>query len=173
MPYRNFKQPEIIEIDTNLRLRAYDGNYQVAVPWYQNEVVYYNSEGITDKNKIPDEEYVKGMYEYFQKIDSEMYFIEVMKDGKFIPIGDAAMKEENPPIVIGVDEYRGIGIGKKVMTAIINRAREVGITRITETTIYEYNIASQKLYESLGFKRVGVRGQEYIYELLLFVADMP
>jgi len=31
MVYKNFKQPNIIDIDDNLRLRAYDGNYQQAV----------------------------------------------------------------------------------------------------------------------------------------------
>ena len=41
-------QPKIIKVDDKIRLRAYDGNYMLAVPWYQDETVYYNSEGITD-----------------------------------------------------------------------------------------------------------------------------
>lgn len=54
MPYKNFKQPNIIIINESLRLKAYKGDCSFALPWYQDEVVYYNSEGITDKSKIPD-----------------------------------------------------------------------------------------------------------------------
>ena len=161
-------QPKIINIDDNLRLRAYDGNYLTGLPWYQDEVVYYNSEGITDKSKIPNEEYVKGMYEWFQNSGkSELYFIEVKKGGDFIPIGDVALQEKNLPIVIGIDEYRRVGIGKKVLSAIINRARDIGIKCFYGTVIYDYNVASQKLYESLGFKCVKVNGNERVYELTL------
>lgn len=168
MPLNGFIQPETITVDDTLRLRKYDGNYLTGLPWYQNEVVYYNSEGITDKDKIPDADWVKRMYTAFQNSDtSEMYFIEILKDDTFVPIGDVALQAENPPIVIGVDEYRGCGIGKRVMSAILCRAREVGITRFYGTVIYDYNRASQRLYESLGFQCVEVRGKERIYELLL------
>jgi len=168
MAFNGVSQPEYINIEDGLRLRAYDGNHLTGLTWYQNPVVYYNSEGITDPSKIPDENYVKGMYDWFQNNGkSEMYFIEVLKDGAFIPIGDAAVQEQNPPIVIGVDEYRGKGIGKKVLARIIERARELGIALIHSTEIYEYNIASQKLYESLGFKCVEVKGKSRFYELEL------
>lgn len=168
MPIKGIQQPDIINIDEALRLRAYDGNYLTGLPWYQKEVVYYNSEGITDQSKIPDEKWVESMYNHFSNSDkSEMYFIEVLKDGAFIPIGDVALQEENPPIVIGVDEYRGTGIGKKVMNAIISRAPTLGMKRIHNTIIYDYNIASQKLFESLGFICVGTKGNEKIYELML------
>ena len=168
MPYKNFPQPPIIPISPTLRLRAYDGNWQLGLPWYQNPVVYYNSEGITDKADIPGPEYVKGMYDYFQHSnESEMYFIEVLENGIFTPIGDAALQEKNPPIVIGVDKYRGVGIGKQVMAAIITRGRGLGIKKFHGTVIYDYNIASQKLFESLGFTCVDVVGNERIYALLL------
>ena len=161
-------QPPIINITDTLRLRAYDGNYLTGLPWYQNPVVYYNSEGITDPAKMPDEAYVQGMYDWFETNGkSEMYFIEVAEGGEFIPIGDVALKEENSPIVIGVDKYRGQGIGKKVMETILRRAADIGIKRIVGTTIYDYNIASQKLYQSLGFECVAVNGKERIYELSL------
>ena len=168
MPICGITQPEIINIDETLRLRAYDGNFLTGLPWYQNKAVYYNSEGITDVSKIPDEKWVECMYTAFQNSGkSEMYFIEVKKDDVFTPIVDVALQEENPPIVIGADEYRGIGIGKKVMTAIINRARKIGIKRFYDTLIFDYNIASQKLYESLGFKCVEVIDNKRIYELSL------
>ncbi|HHY34272.1 MAG TPA: GNAT family N-acetyltransferase [Firmicutes bacterium] len=164
MAILGYKQPEIIEIDDNLRLRAYDGNFCQALPWYQDPVVYYNSEGITDPSEIPDEDYVRRMYEYLSQ-NGECYFIEVLEGGEFVPIGDVTLKEENPPIVIGVPKYRGIGIGKKVMRAIIARARELGIKRFYNTAIYDYNTASRRLFESVGFRCVGKRGNVMIYEM--------
>ena len=38
----NLAQPDVILINSNLRLRAYDGHYQVAFSWYQDsELVYF------------------------------------------------------------------------------------------------------------------------------------
>lgn len=166
MAYKDFNQPNIIYIDDNLRLKAYDGNYEQAIPWYQDEVVYYNSEGITDVSKIPDKNYVKRMYDYLYN-HGELYFIEVKENDSFAAIGDVTLKEENPPIAIGVAKYRGIGIGKKVMNAIIKRAKEVGIEKIYGSTVYEYNTASQKMHESLGFKCVEIKDNKRMYELQL------
>lgn len=166
MAYKDFVQPQIINIDNEVRLRSYDGNYQQAIPWYQDEVVYYNSEGITDTSKIPDESYVKRMYEYL-KNNGELYFIEILENGEYLPIGDVTLKEQNPPIAIGVAKYRGMGIGTKVMNAIIKRAKEIGITKFYGTTIYDYNIASQRMHESLGYKCVEINGKDRIYELEL------
>ena len=163
--YQNdLKQPEIITIDTNLRLRAYDGNFQIAIPWYQDQTVYYNSEGIEDPAKIPDEDYVRRMYEYLDK-HGELYFIEVLEGGRFVPIGDVTLKEENLPIVIGVSKYRGQGIGKKVMKTILRRAKEVGFKKIYGSAVYDYNIVSQRLHESLGYTCVEVTDKERVYEL--------
>ena len=33
MPIANTRQPDLIPINSNLRLRAYDGHYQVACSW--------------------------------------------------------------------------------------------------------------------------------------------
>ncbi len=159
-------QPKIIKVDDKIRLRAYDGNYMLAVPWYQDETVYYNSEGITDPREIPDAEYVKAMYDYLS-VHGELYFIEVLEGEKYIPIGDVTLKEENPPIAIGVAKYRGAGIGAKVLKTILQRAKKLEITKIHGTIIYDYNLASQRIYEKLGFKLMGIKENKKIYELEL------
>lgn len=166
MPINGLTQPDIIDIDDTLRLRKYDGNYMTALPWYRNEVVYRNSEGITDPDKIPDAEYVKRMYDWFENNGkSEMYFIEVLKNDEFIPIGDAALTDENLPIVIGVDDYRCVGIGKKVLKTLLERAKKIGLKRIYDTKIFHYNKASQALYTSCGFKLTG-EDERYKYYAL-------
>ena len=53
------------------------------------------------------------------------------------------------------------------MKTIINRAKKIGITKLYCSTIYGYNITSQKMHESVEFICVEIRGNERIYELRL------
>ena len=163
MALKEFEQPEIIDISDSLRLRKYDGHYELFLPGYQNPVVYQNSEGIFDESRIPNLDYVKGMCIYLAKV-GELYYIEVKENDIFIPIGDVTVKAENPPIAIWVDAYRGKGIGKLVMQTVIARLKELGFAKITGSTVYQWNTSSQKLHESLGFRRVSEDEKEITYE---------
>ena len=164
MPLENIPQPEIIAISDSLRLRKYDGNYGIMLPGYQDPYVYQNSEGIFDDDKKPDLGYVKGMCEYLDK-NGEMYFIEVMENDHFVSIGDVTVKPTNPPIAIWYEKYRGLGIGTAVMKAVIDRLKELGYSGICGSTVYRWNVPSQKMHEKLGFRRVGENEKEYIYDL--------
>lgn len=166
MPLPNVTQPEIIEITGTLRLRKYDGHYEHFLPGYQDPFVYQNSEGIFDESRIPNFDYVKGMCRYLAKV-GELYYIEVKENDGFVPVGDVTIKEENPPIAIWKGAYRGKGIGKLVLQTVIDRLRNLGYTKITGSTVYQWNTASQHLHESLGFKRVGEDEKEITYELQL------
>ena len=163
MALKEFEQPEIIDINDSLRLRKYDGRFDLFLPGYQNPVVYQNSEGIFDENRIPNLSYVKGMCTYLAKV-GELYYIEAKERDIYIPIGDVTIKEENPPIAIWVDACRGKGIGKLVMQTVIDRLRELGFAKITGSTVYQWNTASQKLHEGLGFRRVSENEKEITYE---------
>ena len=163
MALKEFEQPEIININDSLRLRKYDGHYELFLPGYQNPVVYQNSEGIFDESRIPDLDYVKRMCTYLAKV-GELYYIEAKVDGIYIPIGDVTVKDENPPIAIWTDDYRGKGIGKLVMQAVIDRLKELGFAKVTGSTVYQWNTASQKLHERLGFCRVSEDEKEITYE---------
>ena len=163
MALKEFEQPEIIDINDSLRLRKYDGHYALFLPGYQNPVVYQNSEGIFDESRIPDLDYVKGMCAYLAKV-GELYYIEAKEMDIYVPIGDVTIKDENPPIAIWSDAYRGKGLGKQVMQAVINRLKKLGFTKITGSTVYQWNTSSQKLHEGLGFHRVSEDEKEIVYE---------
>ena len=150
MPFLNITQPKIINIDETLRLRAYDGDHTIAYTWYQDDVVRKFSEGITDPNIRLDEDWVALKLNSLSK-SGELYFIEVLEENAYIPIGDVTLQENNPPIEIGVAKYRGIGIGTKVMQCLVKRAKEIGIKKIYNTGCYEDNFASQKMLENAGF----------------------
>ena len=164
MPLPNIEQPELISVSSTLRLRQYDGKYEVFLPGYQNPTVYQNSEGIFDETRIPNLAYVKGMCNYLQKV-GELYYIEILENGLFVPIGDVTIKPDNPPIAIWFDRYHGKGIGKLVMQALIQRLRALGYSKITGSTVYRWNTASQKLHEGLGFVRTDENEREITYEL--------
>ena len=166
MPINNIKQPFIIEIDDSLRLLKYNGNYEEALTGYQDPYVYQNSEGIFDDTKKPDIDYIKGMFEWLNN-NGELYYIQIKAGEDFISIGDVTIKDVNPPITIWYENYRGIGIGTKVMKTVINRLKELGYEKIIGTTVYKWNKSSQRMHEKLGFIKIDENDDEYIYELTL------
>ena len=166
MPLPNITQPEVIDISCALRLRKYDGNFEIFLPGYQDPVVYQNSEGIFDESRIPDLRYVEGMCAYLAKA-GELYYIEAKENDVFIPIGDVTVKPENPPIAIWKETWRGRGVGKLVLQAVIDRLCSLGYERIVDSTVYRWNTASQHLHESLGFVRSREGEKEIKYTLEL------
>ncbi len=166
MPIKHIEQPHIIYVDLSLRLLKYNGNYKEALSGYQDPYVYQNSEGIFDDSKKPDIDYIKGMFEWLNN-NGELYYIQILEENDYISIGDVTIKDINSPITIWYEKYRGIGIGTKVMKAVIKRLKELGYKKITGTTIYKWNAASQKMHEKLGFIKVDENDDEYTYELNL------
>ncbi len=55
-----------------------------------------------------------------------------------------------------IEQYRGNGIGKKLLNFIIERAREMGISRLVlGTGSWQYFIPAVNLYKSFGFVETG------------------
>lgn len=164
MPLKNIEQPYIVNISNVLRLIKYDGDYTEALTWYQDRFVYYNSEGISDPMKKPNNEYIERMYTYLDQ-NSELYFIEFLCDGRFMRIGDVAIKPINPPIVIGNGAYRGKGYSKQIMAYVISRLRELGYKKIENSVVYKHNIVSKNMHISLGFEVTSESENEYLLSL--------
>lgn len=57
-------------------------------------------------------------------------------------------------------DYRRQGIGEKIMTTILDHARQAGMRFVT-LEVRESNEIAQMLYRKLGFKVVGVRSRYY------------
>ena len=49
----------------------------------------------------------------------------------------------------------------------IKKLKELGYDKITGTTVYKWNLSSQRMHEKLGFVKVDENDDEYIYELNL------
>lgn len=156
-------QPELIEIGEDLRLRKYDGVYEFSWDWYQDPELVYLVDGVREPYTW---EQLERMYAYLDK-HGELYFIEVHENGEFRPIGDVTFWAEDMPIVIGAPEYRGRGIGRRVIAALIARGKSLGYSELKVEVIYPYNIASRKCFESLGFEAYRTDEQGSSYRLVL------
>lgn len=55
-----------------------------------------------------------------------------------------------------IDGFREQGVGAALMKATLDRAREIGLTRV-ELTVREHNVRAKKLYEKFGFVVEGVK----------------
>ena len=147
MAIQGIEQPAMIQIDESLRLRKYDGEHDFALEWYLDEETVYLVDGKRDPYTI---ERLGGMYRYLNNA-GELYFIEVLENGTYKPIGDVTFWQEDMPIVIGNPAYRGKRIGSKVISALIERGKELGYDYLAVGEIYDWNEGSRRCFESAGF----------------------
>lgn len=147
MAIQGIEQPEVIQIDELLRLRKFDDGYDFALAWYQD----LDTVWLVDGDRIPyTPELLTKMYHWLDDA-GELYFIEVLENGAYKPIGDVTFWQEDMPIVIGDPNYRGRGLGRKIISALVNRGRELGYTRLDVDEIYDWNEGSKRCFESVGF----------------------
>ena len=163
MAIQGIEQPAVIQIDGSLRLRKYDGVYDFALGWYQDEKTVWLVDGKRDPYTMPR---LKGMYEYLNDA-GELYFIEVLESGTYKPVGDVTFWQEDMPIVIGDPDYRGRKIGRRVIGALIQRGRDLGFDHLSVGEIYDWNEASRRCFESAGFRACEKteKGAGYILKL--------
>ena len=163
MPIENIPQPELLPISETLRLRKYDGNHDFALSWYLDEETVWLVDG--DK-----ELYTPGllnkMYAH-QDAHGELYFIEVRKDGGWKPVGDVCLSLDDFAIVIGEKGFRGKGLGRAAVSALVDRARALGWKQVRVGDVYDFNAGSRRLFTSLGFREEAktAKGHSYILPL--------
>lgn len=135
--------------ENDLRLRPGEmSDVPVALPWYSDPEVLKGSEAVGEPY---DAGTVKKMYRYL--IDNgEFYIIELLENGMWVAVGDVCLMKNSTPIVIGSKDYRSRGIGKRVLSMLVRRARELGWNEMNVKGIYSYNTRSLKLFQSLGFQ---------------------
>ena len=159
MAIEGIEQPEMIQVNDHIRLKKFDGKYDFSWKWYQDEELVY----LVDGGYAPyDQTRLKRMYEYLDE-HGELYFIEILEQEEYIPIGDVTFWQYDMPIVIGDKHYRGKGIGKSVIAALIQRGRALGYEALYVDEIYGYNLASRKCFESLGFQAYEQTEKGYRY----------
>jgi ribosomal-protein-alanine N-acetyltransferase len=72
-------------------------------------------------------------------------------------------------------QYRGQGIGTKLLDALSNEARQRGASRLT-LEVRVSNVEAQRVYTRCGFLKVGIRPQYYLdnnEDALIMWKDLP
>ncbi len=163
MPIPNIVQPEILNVDENLRLRKFDDKFDFSFQWYQDTELVWLVDGVKAPYTM---EKLSRMYHYLDR-RGELYFIEVMENSFWKPIGDVCLCEKDLPIVIGDPNFRGKGVGIKVINALLDRGRTLGWKQMFVEEIYPYNMASRKCFEKSGFRVHTARdsGNRYVIDL--------
>ncbi|NQG97948.1 GNAT family N-acetyltransferase [Streptococcus suis] len=150
MAIEGVEQAVVLEIDNQIRLRRYDGIHDFALIWHQDlELVWL----IDGDEEVYSADLLHRMYEYLST-NGECYFIEIVENGQFLPIGDVTLFRDDFAIAIGDKRYWKKGIGTKVLHRMIERASEVGLEEILVEEIYDWNTGSRKLFEKCGFEAV-------------------
>jgi ribosomal protein S18 acetylase RimI-like enzyme len=124
--------------------------------------------------KKTDEEWKKGL-------ENPKNYVFVARDGdNFFGMAAAYQEEgkktEHIAYIWGVyvrDSYRGKGIGKKLMQAVLQELQANSKIKKANLNVNTEQIAAAKMYESLGFKIAGTlhkelkEGEEYFDEYLM------
>lgn len=175
MPINHISQPEYISLGPGLRLRRFSGLTPAlsasALAWYRNPETARLVDGPSAKPYTPER--LERMYSYLHQ-NGELYWIEEDRGQGFAPIGDVCLLPGGDlPIVVGPEERRGRGIGRRVVRALIARARELDFPAMTVKEIYRYNEGSRRLFLSCGF-REGERtpeGSRFVLDLEKAMGD--
>ena len=148
MPITGIRQPDTLPVEEKIRLRAFSTIPDCAFGWYQDTETVWLVDGV---RKAYDQATLNGMYRWLND-HGELYFIEVLENGVWKPIGDVTFWQEDMPIVIGDPLYRGKGIGRRVIAALVRRGQQLGYDKLYVNEIYDHNPASRKCFEGLGFR---------------------
>ena len=144
----NYIQPKEIVIDSTLSLVKYYPNYKRTFSWYQDLQV---CKQVDNRDHPYDRKLLGKMYRYLAK-SGECYYIKFREHGRSHLIGDITLYNGKIAIVI-CKEYRNRHLGRKVTAAIIDRARQIGWSKI-DAEIYSFNQQSRKMFLSVGFRQI-------------------
>ena len=163
MPIENIKQPEVLPVSDTLRLRKYDNNHDFALAWYLDPETVWLVDGDKD---IYTPELLNKMYTH-QDTHGELYFIEFRENDSWKPIGDVCLSLDDFAIVIGEKDFRGKGVGRAVVSALVDRARALGWEKVRVGDVYDFNDGSRRMFTSLGFREEAktAKGRSYILPL--------
>ncbi|TCD46547.1 GNAT family N-acetyltransferase [Streptococcus sp. X16XC17] len=150
-------------ISDQLRLRPFRNNDDVAhaLIWYQDPEMVYLVDGVREPYTM---EKLQRMYTYLNDY-GQLYWIDYLENGSWKAIGDVTLCEDDLPIVIGDMAYRGRGIGRAVLSRLIEEARLAGRGYLAVREIYDFNLPSQACFEACGFQKVAQTEKGYSYRL--------
>lgn len=162
--------PDLIGVSEDVRLRRFDpgsadeGLLQSLLPIYRDAETVRLLDG--PQAEPYDLARLVAMYTAMSE-RGELYLVEALSStGGWLPIGDAGLQQQALPMVLAPD-YRGRGIGRAILQALIERARRLGWRQVRVSDIYHDNEAAKRRYTSVGFVIAGPTelGHRYVLHL--------
>ena len=132
-------------VDEEIMLIWYYPNYKTTLAWYQDLDL---CKQVDNRDGVYDLELLKCMYKYLNK-HGDLFYIKY----KNRLCGDVCLQPSGEVNIVIAKQFQNKHIGRRVMQEIIQLAREKNIQEL-HAEIYCFNTQSQKMFQSIGFKKV-------------------
>lgn len=141
-------------VDDEIVLVRYYPNYKTTLVWYQDLDL---CKQVDNRDTAYDLELLKRMYSYLNK-HGDLFYIKY----KNRLCGDVCLQPSGEINIVIAKPFQNKHIGRRVVNEIIQLAREKDIDEL-QAEIYTFNTQSQKMFQSVGFKKV--EDERYILTL--------
>ena len=132
-------------IDEEIQLVSYYPNYNTALVWYQDLEL---CKQVDNRDAVYDLALLKGMYKYLNQ-HGDLFYIKYKKR----LCGDVCLQPNGEVNIVIAKPFQNRHIGRRVINEIIKLAKEKNIQEL-HAEIYSFNTQSQKMFQSIGFKKV-------------------
>lgn len=133
-------------VDDEIVLVRYYPNYKTALAWYQDPEL---CKQVDNRDSVYDLPLLKDMYQYLNR-HGEVFYIKY----KNRLCGDVCLQPSGEVNIVIAKPFQNKHIGRRVINEIIQLAKEMQIPQL-HAEIYAFNTQSQKMFESIGFAKVG------------------
>lgn len=139
-------------VDDEVRLVPYYRNDEVSLAWYQDLDV---CKQVDNRDEPYDLDLLHCMYDYLCNRGA-CYYIEY----KGTLVGDVSLRDNGEVAIVICKEYQNRHIGRRCIVEMLKLAKEQKMPKVM-ANIYSFNKQSQKMFESIGFKKTEEEWFEY------------
>lgn len=132
-------------VDSEIKLVEYYPNYKTALLWYQDPDV---CKQVDNRDEVYDLALLKRMYNYLNQ-NGDLYYIKYNNR----LCGDVCLQPDGEINIVIAKPYQNKHVGRRVVNEMIELAMEKEMKQLY-AVIYSFNKQSQKMFESIGFKKV-------------------
>lgn len=133
-------------VDEEIMLVRYYPNYKTTLAWYQDLEL---CKQVDNRDSIYDLNLLKGMYRYLNQ-HGDLFYIKY----KNRLCGDVCLQPSGEVNIVLSKPFQNKHIGRRVMGEIIHLAKEKGMREL-RAEIYAFNTQSQRMFQSVGFVKIG------------------
>lgn len=141
-------------VDEEIQLVSYYPNYKTTLMWYQDLDL---CKQVDNRETAYDLELLKRMYKYLNE-HGDLFYIKY----KNRLCGDVCLQSNGEINIVVAKPFQNKHIGRRVIIEIIKIAKEKNIQEL-HAEIYSFNKQSQKMFQSIGFKKVN--DEQYVLSL--------